>query len=279
MRIDLERPSAWPVRPVRTNLALAASGPAVLIACPDAELAERVRESLAGNGHRLHLASDVVTALDLVETDAAIAIVIIKSALPHFDGHALARRMVSAVPRRLRFILAAAMMDDARQAPPLDAIDVINDLRDGRQLHGALARALAAHQDEAFTGRPPIAVPKPDGTASTVGDRLRILHTLQRNRDTREALFPQGLFDDSCWHMLVDLMICRLTGRRVSVSSLCIVAGGPQTTALRRIAEMKTLGLVRRVPDPRDGRRVFIELTEDGASALTRYLEHIETPF
>lgn len=89
--------------------------------------------------------------------------------------------------------------------------------------------------------------------------------------------FPGGLFADPAWDMLLDLMHAQLNGKRISVSSLCIAARVPATTALRRIGDLVASGLATRVRDENDGRRVFIELTEDGTTRMTRYLEQVRS--
>jgi DNA-binding MarR family transcriptional regulator len=72
--------------------------------------------------------------------------------------------------------------------------------------------------------------------------------------------------------MLLDLMAARLDGQRVAVSSLCIAAAVPATTALRWIKTLTDHGLFVRTADPQDGRRVFIELSEAAAAQLSAYL-------
>jgi DNA-binding MarR family transcriptional regulator len=57
------------------------------------------------------------------------------------------------------------------------------------------------------------------------------------------------------------------------VSSLCIAAETPATTALRRLADLEGAGLVERRPDPKDKRRVFIALTAEGREKLENCLE------
>lgn len=93
-----------------------------------------------------------------------------------------------------------------------------------------------------------------------------------RLRRMREQFFHGELFADPAWDMMLDLMAARLEGVRVAVSSLCIAAAVPPTTALRWIKTMTDAGLFVRVPDPADARRVFIELSENAAEAMTRYL-------
>jgi DNA-binding MarR family transcriptional regulator len=91
----------------------------------------------------------------------------------------------------------------------------------------------------------------------------------------RTNFFPGGLFADPAWDMLLDLTHARLAGKRVSVSSLCIAAGVPATTALRRIGDLVASGLAMRVKDENDGRRVFVELTDDGFARMGDYLARV----
>ena len=62
----------------------------------------------------------------------------------------------------------------------------------------------------------------------------------------------------------------------MSVTSLCIAAGVPPTTALRWIGQMLDLGLLVREQDDQDRRRAFIDLSEDGAAAMARYFAALE---
>lgn len=95
----------------------------------------------------------------------------------------------------------------------------------------------------------------------------------------RQNHFPDGLFCDPAWDMLLDLAHARLSGKRVSVSSLCIASRVPATTALRRIGDLVAEGLATRVRDENDGRRVFVDLTDDGFSRMLAYVENIRGTF
>jgi hypothetical protein len=94
---------------------------------------------------------------------------------------------------------------------------------------------------------------------------------LIRVRRLREQFFPKDLFADPAWDMLLDLMAARLEKTRVAVSSLCIAAAVPPTTALRWIRTLTEHGLFLRKADPEDGRRIFVELSDAAADALSAY--------
>src|SRR5690606_42073885 len=96
---------------------------------------------------------------------------------------------------------------------------------------------------------------------------------------TRTTYFPVGLFSDRAWDWLLALTDARLAGKRVSVSSLCIASRVPATTALRRISDLVSEGLVTRIRDENDGRRVFVDLTDDGFSRMTAYIDNVRCAF
>lgn len=105
-------------------------------------------------------------------------------------------------------------------------------------------------------------------SAVTVADVRAII----RLRRIRDRFFRSDLFADPAWDMLLDLMAARLDRVRVAVSSLCIAAAVPPTTALRWIKTMSDNGMFVRVADSEDGRRVFIELSEGAAAGMASYL-------
>lgn len=100
----------------------------------------------------------------------------------------------------------------------------------------------------------------------------RDVREIIRLRRLREQFFDADLFGDPAWDMLLDLLAARLEHRKVSVSSLCIAAAVPATTALRWIQRMTTDGWLERHADPHDARRVHIALSEDAATRMADYL-------
>lgn len=78
-----------------------------------------------------------------------------------------------------------------------------------------------------------------------------------KRRRARDAVLPRELLGDPDWEMLLDLFAAECEGREVSVSSLCLAAGGcgtAPTTALRHISRLEKLRIVIRMPDPDDKR-------------------------
>ena len=126
----------------------------------------------------------------------------------------------------------------------------------------------AAHQlpdDKSSAG------PAPDVSADVV-------RSIIRARRLRSRFFPEDLFADPAWDMLLDLLQAEIAQLRVPVSSLCIAAAVPATTALRWLKTMTQEGLFVRRADPHDGRRVFVELAPRTSQALRRYFAEVGTP-
>ena len=99
-----------------------------------------------------------------------------------------------------------------------------------------------------------------------------LVRSIIRARRLRDHYFRSELFADPAWDMLLDLYAARLDRQRVAVSSLCIAAAVPATTALRWIKSLTDQRLFVRIADPQDGRRVFIELSDEAAAGLEAYL-------
>jgi hypothetical protein len=85
------------------------------------------------------------------------------------------------------------------------------------------------------------------------------------------ALFGRRLFSDPSWDILLELFVSTLEDRKVTVSTACMSACAPTTTALRHIAYLVQEGLVIRRPHPADARSTYLELTDQAIDRLSQY--------
>ena len=133
---------------------------------------------------------------------------------------------------------------------------------------GRIAERLVALADGGdAVAIPAVPVDRTDGVVVTAADFRRIL----RRRRLRDQYLGDGLFADPAWDMLLDLAAAGHDGSAVAVSSLCIAAAVPPTTALRWIRALTERGILERTPDPQDGRRVFLSLAPAAAMAMDAY--------
>lgn len=166
-------------------------------------------------------------------------------------------RQVEAIARKLE-----RLMDDRED---------IRDDDDGRvsefkrEYRHAESNPLLNRRNSASGVRPPLPDP-------------RLVRKLIAGRQARSNYFDGELFADPAWDMLLDLTAAQAENSRVSVTSLCIAAAVPATTALRWIKQLVENGVLVRIADPTDGRRAFIALSEPSTVAMARYFAEVELP-
>ena len=121
----------------------------------------------------------------------------------------------------------------------------------------------------------PVGLSAPVGDSVSEAELMQLARRISHWRRKRDALFQPGMFADPEWDILLDLFAENGSGRRVSVSSLCIAASVPATTAVRSINAMVDQGVLARSRDANDARRVLIELTEDTRAKMRLWLSDV----
>ena len=102
-----------------------------------------------------------------------------------------------------------------------------------------------------------------------------LVRALIKVRRSRDRYFDSKLFGDPAWDMLLELYAAELGQRRVSITSLCIGSAVPPTTALRWIKALERKGLIRRTPDLRDARRVFVSLADETIQSMEQFFRNV----
>lgn len=230
--------------------------------------------SLAGLDRVMAAIPDGLRTEYLVDADATERLVALAAArrTPHMAVHDIARDDAMERIDRLQEEVARISR-------------LLGDLAGQRGL-GGMSMGLVPWNDEAAEYPGQVRSPPRDYAAiprsfvpeerSLDRQRAKAVRRMLRQRRMREQYFPADLFADPAWDMLLDLYAARLERQPVSVSSLCIAAAVPATTALRWIKTMTDAGLFLREADPHDGRRIFIALAEGACDALARYFEALE---
>ena len=93
------------------------------------------------------------------------------------------------------------------------------------------------------------------------------------------AYLDADLFADPARDILLDLFVAGEEGSRISISSCCIAAAVPPTTALRWIKMLKKRGLVDEAIDPADGRRKWLSLSPGAHKAVRDYVLAVSGTF
>jgi DNA-binding MarR family transcriptional regulator len=178
---------------------------------------------------------------------------------------------------------AIPVMDDARREGEVARLRRLNE--EVARIADTLARLTRGEDSPAFPRegesrhgavRAPGSDYRGPASAEPVDASAQEIRAVIRSRRLREQFFADGLFADPAWDMLLDLYAAELERRPVSVSSLCIAASVPPTTALRWIGTMHDAGLFERHADPSDRRRAYIALSAKGLDGVRGYVAAVK---
>ena len=114
-----------------------------------------------------------------------------------------------------------------------------------------------------------------EGHSPTADELIALAKRLSAARSRRNDFLAPSLFGEPGWDMLLALYNAESGGYKMTVSRLCEASNGPPTTALRWLATLGELGLVRRLKNPLDSRVIFIELQPAARFAISAYLRDV----
>jgi CheY-like chemotaxis protein len=271
--------------------------PAVLVIDNDPACVSHCANMLDDLGYRHHGATTAREALEHIGRDPTIQIMLADMHMPSMDGFILieeARARISGGRALAAIMLTGEVTSElAIKGLHIEAVDLLckplafeaysTALRramrylttrrastDGASMSGfsqQLARLVAVLEGKALD---PQAITK--ATDKEVGATLRAIIA---SRGLRNRFFPSQLFADPAWDILLDLTRAKFDAQQVSVSSVCIAASVPMSTALRWVRQMTEAGLLRRWTDPKDRRRDLIALTDATAAHMRDYLSAV----
>lgn len=141
-----------------------------------------------------------------------------------------------------------------------DTLRSVADRLDGREITPPPSPSPAPAT--AATGRP---VPSPAAYARQILAARAKLATFM----------DADLFADPARDILLDLFAAGEEGTRISISSCCIAAAVPPTTALRWIGMLKRRGIVQETVDPADARRKWLSLSSDAQATMRAYINAV----
>jgi CheY-like chemotaxis protein/DNA-binding MarR family transcriptional regulator len=247
------------------------------------QLARMIRET----GATVYTGTSGLDALDLIRKQPPVEVLVSDIAMSGLSGLTLARTAREELGGRApQLILTCNEPSTDLMACAIRAGAVgflVKPVQRG-ELHGAVARALmrAASVDEAVTcdasndAVPTAALDSlhapdtsgPDGV-------LKMFRWMAEEQRVRAKYFEPGICTGAAWSILVELMHTTLQGKVECVSSTAVGSGVPISTALRHIETLAQMGLVERIQDSNDRRRIVIRLTGKGAGLMEKYIADV----
>ena len=95
---------------------------------------------------------------------------------------------------------------------------------------------------------------------------------LYAERRRRDDLFPDGLFGEPAWDLLLAMFSAREKGQAMILCRAYKAAGVSDTTGRRLLDRMEEEGLITRRRAPRSRKMRVVELTDRAAERLVDYL-------
>lgn len=96
-----------------------------------------------------------------------------------------------------------------------------------------------------------------------------VARAMYNERRVRDHVADLALFGEPAWDILLDLFASEAEGKAVSISSACLAAAVPMTTALRWVTRLEEEGLIERSATG-DRRRINVHLTRSGRERVER---------
>lgn len=261
----------------------------ILVVGNDAGSRNEICELLQSLGYSCVGASDALDALRIIAADHSVGIVLSDLKMEKLDGlflmNEIAERFMALRPI-VTIALGEAASDLNVEVMRSGASDLLVKPLAADSLSCSLRRATArwtrlAHQFQAATALALAGDPlAKQAQRETIGARepsyadLQALGTkIIKSLQSRSDFINRQLLNEASWSILLDLAVAHLKGERVATSSACAAAQIPLSTALRHVNQLIEAGWIKRVGDPRDKRRTFLELQPRFVDVMTNYLK------
>ncbi|HKX79744.1 MAG TPA: response regulator [Novosphingobium sp.] len=273
--------------------------PSVLVVDGDRDCIDDCARMLDDLNYRHTCVTSAREALERIVNDPGIQIVLANMEMPSMDGFVLldeARARIGASRPIAAIMLAERVTADlAIRGMHIEAVDLLRKPLQFDAYSAALRRAmryLSARRGVAdgasmsdFSQQLSRLMSVLEGKTMDTKAETKVadqeisatLRGIINSRGLRNRYFPSQIFADPAWDILLDLTRAKLDGQQVSVSSVCIAASVPMSTALRWVRQMTDQNLLRRWTDPKDRRRDLIALTDTTAAHMRDYLAAVHT--
>ncbi|AOH85647.1 hypothetical protein AWL63_18595 [Sphingomonas panacis] len=116
----------------------------------------------------------------------------------------------------------------------------------------------------------PIPEPLDESAQEIYAEGVRLARQWLAALRLREDIFGNELFADPAWDMLLDLLSAEERNENVNVTSFSAMA---PSTSVRWSVILEEKGLVVRLRDPGDRRRMLVKLSPEGRQLMRSYFD------
>lgn len=234
---------------VRSEMKRRALPWAILVIDDERDATAEMVEVIAGYGYRAFGAVSLHEARTILESHSEIAVIVCDIRMPGENG----LDFLNEVSKRQGMLAVRTLMVTGYAT--FESVVVALRNRAFDFLTKPLSReSLLFRIDDAMAE---IALLRADDKHDALA-----LKNIMRKRATRAKLFEHFEYSEAAWDILIELTAAKLENRRLDVSGLSLLTHVSRTTAWRTIQTLVTAGMLVRVEDPEDRRRVHIELVD-----------------
>ena len=242
-------------------------------------------ELLESLGYSSVVSHDALNALRQIAQDGSIGVVLVDLRMEGLNGLFLLNEVAERF-MNLRPIVTIAVGEAASDLTvdvmragasdlllkPIAADGLSNSLRRAAARWSRLAQQFHSAALAAGEAARPVHPPAPVQGDPSFADLHPLGVKIIKSRQNRSQFIDSDLLNEATWGILLDLAVSGLKGERVATSSACAAAQVPLSTALRHVNQLIKAGWVKRVGDPKDKRRTFLELQPHCFDLMTSYL-------
>lgn len=277
----------------------------VLVVEDERLIAEELAELLNHAGYTANYANSLEEALTYLEDHPDTDVVISDIVMPQGDGFALLEHIRARDKKRpaVIFVTGRASVGSVSEAMRHGAFDYLEKPLHLDQLLDSVAKAADSvrEQQKASEERSEIAAKLadlysivvdlqakagasatdtlPETATSDAPPRdaeataliLKRINSYKSLNKLRSNLFPTIEFSDPYWEIFVLLLEAQLMNRPIAISAVCYSISGSNSAALRRIYDLEEQGMIYRIPDETDRRRVYLRLATQASDALCNF--------
>lgn len=223
---------------------------AVLVLDDEHEALVELKDMIARDGYQVFIAASVDEARQALDAQSEIAVIVSDIRFPGSSGLEFLKEVSQRQGRyavRTIMVTGYASYDSVVQALRSRAFDFLSKPLSRDVLLQSIRDAMTevAHM------------------RGSLSDDAVALRNILRKRETRAILFNTFDYSEAAWDILIELTAARLQNRRLDVSGLCLLTHVSRTTAWRTIQNLVSAGMLVRIEDPVDRRRVYVELLDD----------------
>lgn len=148
---------------------------------------------------------------------------------------------------------------------------MVNSLREHSLTEAGATKGFPRQQTRIRALRGGRDFPSSDGRPLANEDLASRIQAVIKARVERFNYFPQALFADPAWDILLELALAEQQQRRVTITQLCNEAHVPATTAARWIRHLTEEGWLIRRDCTLDARVKYIELSREASAKMRCY--------